>query len=157
MEPTKAIPYWIQRADCSATDYEPIPVADAIRAFEGHDWRSELDLFSEMETTGADCCPPGIGFVASDGTILHICPGSDGRAMVHYHFSETRKLVGLIPRSRSIVETSQDISFDRLDFPSAEEATEAFRNVCHDGSKLYEISSTSLRHLLIFEKTHRRY
>jgi hypothetical protein len=92
-----------------------------------------------------------------------------------------------------------NLSFDHLDFPSAEEATEAFKNVlgssskiitrelvrdrdgrsvvgerviglfpaddgrewpmmvCHDGSKLSEISSTSLRHILIFEKAHRRY
>jgi hypothetical protein len=92
-----------------------------------------------------------------------------------------------------------NLNFDHLDFPSAEEAKEAFKNVldgsskiitrefvrdregrsvvgerviglfsaddgrewpmmvCHDGSKLYEISSTSLRHILIFEKAHRRY
>lgn len=29
--------------------------------------------------------------------------------------------------------------------------------VCLDGNELYEISSTSLRHILIFEKEHRRY
>jgi hypothetical protein len=29
--------------------------------------------------------------------------------------------------------------------------------VCLDGSKLYRITSTSLRHILIFEKQHRRY
>jgi len=91
------------------------------------------------------------------------------------------------------------VNFDRLDFPSADEATKAFENVlggsnrtilrellsdreakvvvgervvavfpaddggewpmmvCHEGTKLYEISSTSLRHILIFEKRHRRY
>ena len=92
-----------------------------------------------------------------------------------------------------------NLSFDHLDFPSAEEAKGSFKNVldgsskiitrefvgdregkfvvgerviglfpaddgrewpmmvCHDGSKLYEISSTSLRHILIFERAHRRY
>ena len=29
--------------------------------------------------------------------------------------------------------------------------------VCLDGNKLYQVSSTSLRHILIFEKSHRRY
>lgn len=29
--------------------------------------------------------------------------------------------------------------------------------VCLDGGTLYEISSTSMRHILIFEKKHRRY
>jgi len=92
-----------------------------------------------------------------------------------------------------------NVNFDRLDFPSTEEATKAFDNVlsasnrvivrefvrdreakvvvgervvalfpaddgrewpmmvCRDGAKLYEISSTSLRHILIFERQHRRY
>jgi hypothetical protein len=92
-----------------------------------------------------------------------------------------------------------NLSFDHLDFPSAEEATLAYEKVlgssskiiskefvrdregrsevgerviglfpaddgrewpmlvCHAGSKLYGISSTSLRHISIFEKAHRRY
>jgi len=92
-----------------------------------------------------------------------------------------------------------NLSFDHLEFPSAEEAKESFNKVlggsskiitrefvsdregrvvvgerviglfpaddgrqwpmmvCQDGSKLYEISSTSLRHILIFERAHRRY
>jgi len=106
----KRIPYWIQRADFSATDYDPIEVADGIRAFERHDWRGELDLYSELESNGAECCPPGIGFVAADGTILHICPNSDGRATVHYHFTGTLKFFGLIPIPRSIVETRHDMT-----------------------------------------------
>jgi hypothetical protein len=39
--PSKAIPYWIQRANFSATDYEPVEAADRLRAFENHDWRGE--------------------------------------------------------------------------------------------------------------------
>jgi len=92
-----------------------------------------------------------------------------------------------------------NLSFDHLDFPSTDAATEAFKNVlggsskiitrefvrdrdgksvvgerviglfpaddgrewpmmvCRDGSMLYEISSTSLRNILSFEKAHRRY
>jgi hypothetical protein len=41
--PCKAIPYWIQRADFSATDHEPVEVADGLRAFESHDWRLEIE------------------------------------------------------------------------------------------------------------------
>lgn len=106
----KAIPYWIQRADFSATDYGPVDVTDAVRALEGHDWRSELDLYSELENVGADCCPPGIGFVDSSGDILHICPSGDGRAMAHYHSTSTPKLFGFIPVPRSIVETRLDMT-----------------------------------------------
>jgi len=106
----KLIPYWIQRADFSATDYSAVEVGDAVRAFDGHDWRRELELYSELESAGADCCPPGIGFVDSGGDILHICPSGNDRAMVHYHFTATRRLLGLIPMSRAIVETRQDVT-----------------------------------------------
>lgn len=41
-------------------------------------------------------------------------------------------------------------------FP-AEDGREWPMMVCLDGTKLYEISSTSVRHILIFEKRHRRY
>jgi hypothetical protein len=79
----KAIPYWIQRADFSATEYDPVEVAEGVRAFETHDWRRELDLYSELEGAGAECCPPEIGFMDASGDILHICPDGNGRAMVH--------------------------------------------------------------------------
>lgn len=39
----------------------------------------------------------------------------------------------------------------------ADDGREWAMMVCLDGNKLYEISSTSLRHILIFEKKHRRY
>ncbi len=109
MGTTKTIPYWIQRADFSATDHSAVAVADAVRALEGHDWDRELALYAELESAGADCCPPGIGFVDPGGDILHICPTGNGRAMVHYHFTSTGKLLGLLPVPRSMVETRYDL------------------------------------------------
>jgi hypothetical protein len=92
-----------------------------------------------------------------------------------------------------------NLVFERLEFPSAEDAKKAFENVlgdsnkiisreflsdrddkfvvgervlalfpaddgrewpmmvCLNGTRLYQISSTSPRHILIFEKRHRRY
>ncbi|PYO55013.1 MAG: hypothetical protein DMD83_21190 [Candidatus Rokuibacteriota bacterium] len=105
----KEIPYWIQRADFSATDYDPVEATDAVRAFATHDWRRELDLYSELERAGAECCPPGIGFVDPSGDILHICPSENGHALVHYHFTARRKFLGLIPVARSLVETRRDV------------------------------------------------
>lgn len=105
----KAIPYWIQRADLSATDYGPVEVTDGIRAFETHDWRHELDFYSELKSAGTECSPPGIGFVDPGRDILHICPSENGRVMVHYHFTATRKLLGFIPMPHSIVETKQEL------------------------------------------------
>jgi len=102
---SKGIPYWIQRADYSATDYDAAEVAEGLRAFETHDWRTELELYGELERDGSDCCPPGIGFVDPDGDILHVCLEVDGRATVHYDFTAPGKLFGLIPWSRWRVET----------------------------------------------------
>jgi len=101
----KKIPYWIQRANFSTTEHDAVEVADAISAFEIHDWRRELDFYSDLVGAGTECCPPGIGFVDQSGEILHICPSEDGRAMVHYHFTMPRKLFGLIPITRSRIET----------------------------------------------------
>jgi hypothetical protein len=81
----KSLPYWIQRADFSVTDHGPADVAAAIQAFDAHPWPVELHLESELQTEGRDYCPPGIGFVDPDGPILHVCPGADGRALVHFH------------------------------------------------------------------------
>jgi hypothetical protein len=81
----KSLAYWIQRADFSAMDYDPIDVAGAIRAFDAHPWSEELSLQSELEDTGREYCPPGIGFVDPGGPILHVCPTADGRAVVHFH------------------------------------------------------------------------
>src|SRR5687767_7276614 len=97
--------YWIQRADFSSADFEPVDFNSALRAFTTHDWSAELDFLSELEASANESCPPGIGFVAPTGAILHVCPGRDGRALVHYHARTTRKVFGLIPISRSEVHT----------------------------------------------------
>ncbi len=84
-------------------------MAAAVRAFVAHDWRRELEFYSELERAGAQCCPPGIGFVDASGDILHICPDRSGHAMVHYQCTVPRKLLGLIPVSEPIVETREGI------------------------------------------------
>jgi hypothetical protein len=103
----KRLAYWIQRADLSATDYEPVDVAEALHAFATHRWRDELDLLSQLETAGSEHCPPGIGFVDPAGRILHVCPGSDGCALVHFHTRSVRKAFGLIPTWQSAVHTME--------------------------------------------------
>jgi hypothetical protein len=81
----RSLAYWIQRADFSATDYEPVDAAGALRVFEVHPWHDELRFQAELESGGREYCPPGIGFVDPDGPILHVCPTADGRTLVHYH------------------------------------------------------------------------
>jgi hypothetical protein len=78
------LPYWMQRADFSSTDHDPVDAATAIHIVHSHDWPRELQLEGERKASGLDGCPPGIGFMNGD-RILHICPAANGTAMVHYH------------------------------------------------------------------------
>ena len=110
LKPMNAFPFWIQRADFSSGDHPPADAAKAIRVFDTHDWPGELRLFVELNSAGKECCPPGIGFVAPNGGILHICPEQNGTALVHYHFAAQRKLLGLIPRA-----TVTTVTADRVD------------------------------------------
>lgn len=93
------VSYWIQRADFSTRDFDPVGPEAAVRAFQAHDWHEEAALERELASAQRESCPPGIGFVAEPGHILHICPRSDG-AIVHYHFSERRKMLGFLPVTR---------------------------------------------------------
>lgn len=77
--------YWIQRADFTTTDYDPVDVAGALRALDAHPWHDELKFQTELENAGGEYCPPGIGFVDPDGPFLHVCPATDGRYLVHFH------------------------------------------------------------------------
>ena len=74
----------------------------AREAFESHDWSHELDLMRELAGKNDEYCPPGIGFVVAPGHLLHICPATD-TALIHYHFVESDRLLGLFPRRRSLV------------------------------------------------------
>jgi hypothetical protein len=80
-----SLAYWIQRADFTTTDYDPVDVAGALRALDAHPWHDEWTLQAELENGGGEYCTPGIGFVDPDGPFLHVCPTADGRYLVHYH------------------------------------------------------------------------
>jgi hypothetical protein len=98
--------YWIQRADFSTTDFAPVDVAGALRALDTHSWPDEWKLLSELENTGGESCPPGIGFVDPGGPFLHVCPGADGRYLVHFH-AETA--FSLLRPSATTVQTGEDL------------------------------------------------
>jgi hypothetical protein len=80
------VTYWIQHADLSAEERGVIDADAALGALEEVDWASELRHLDSLETEQRECCPPGIGFVADDGRILHICPSGSDTALCHYHF-----------------------------------------------------------------------
>ena len=106
----RQIPYWIQRGDLSAVDYKAVDAARAINVYSTHDWNEELRFFSQIEKSGADSCPPGIGFVDPDGPILHVCPGAHNDALVHYTSNQSRKLLAFIPTGERMTYTRQRVT-----------------------------------------------
>jgi hypothetical protein len=108
------MPYWIQRADFSSADKEAVDVERAIELLSGHDWSEELRLFDVLQSEGRDVCPPGIGFIASPGRILHVCPARDGTAAVHYHFPEEQKMLRFIPTSRAVLRSERAVPLWQL-------------------------------------------
>jgi hypothetical protein len=103
--------YWIQRADTSKRHFPTTDEVGAMVAFESHDWRSELLFKAQLEMEGVEFCEPGIGFVTDDGKTLHICPLTHANADYHFRFVQTKKVLGLIPRTSSRVLSRRNQSF----------------------------------------------
>ena len=85
------LPGWIQRADLSAVDFDPVTFGEACRLLSDHDWKAEVEWRSEREDKGEESCPPGIAFsrTVPDGMVLfHACPKDGGLWVVHYHYPE---------------------------------------------------------------------
>jgi len=104
------ITHWIQSADFSSTELGVADRTTVTRLLGEHPWQSELQKQSQLEATGDECCPPGLGVVAGEGRILHLCPEGDGTWMVHHHNRLPSRLLGFIPYTRSISETFSAVS-----------------------------------------------
>ena len=89
---------WFQHADFSDQVYE-LDLASTMGKYEDVDWSAELALEQDLARKGEENCPPGLGIVYADDTILHICPNPSG-ALVHLHFPD--KAMGLFRRQRSM-------------------------------------------------------
>lgn len=80
---TVKLPYWIQRADFSASDHEPIDLVGAESVLRNHDWQSEWALQDAFEREGKeiyeDYCLPCIGFLG-ENSVLVLIPNRDGTA-----------------------------------------------------------------------------
>ena len=110
----RTISYWIQRADFTATEHVPIESVRAVELVRTHDWSSEWRLFREREAAGLETCPPGVGFIAAPGVILHVCPADNGHALVHYHFTERRRWLGLISHNEEVVRTNSAVESSQI-------------------------------------------
>lgn len=81
--------FWIQRADFSSEEFDPVELKIAQAIVTGYNWASELalfhKLFEESENHWDECCSPGIGFLTDDEKhLLHICPMDDESALCFY-------------------------------------------------------------------------
>ena len=103
------IPYWIQHADFSSDDFDPVDYRQATVVIQAYDWTTELRNQADREAAGEEACDSGVGFVAPEGRILHICPGPGGQCYFHYHFTESRKILGLIPASSQSIRSAFDV------------------------------------------------
>jgi hypothetical protein len=111
---TNTIKYWIQKADLSAQDFQPITSFEAVKIFQNYDWNSELSNRRQLEEDGKDFCDPGIGFVSSDQRILHVCPLDSHNAYFHYHFMKQSKFLGLIPNNHQVTYSNMRVEINLI-------------------------------------------
>ena len=97
MEQPTVIKYWLQRADYTSTDHDPVDVETAIRVVQSHDWSAEVAFERERLSAEFEACPAGVGFFTDSDRILHICPDGSGSALVYYHTWEPRLVVRKMP------------------------------------------------------------
>ena len=88
---------WIQLHDFSSSEKNDVNVEQAKEAFSTFDWKSEIDAVNQ---TKEDTCDAGIGLVAPDHSILHICPIDLNSCYVFYSYKTSTKLLGFIPIKR---------------------------------------------------------
>ncbi len=100
--------YWIQRADFQAEDLSASSAREVQDRFRRHDWAGEQAYRESLESGGRECCSPGLGVVAADGRILHLCPDGDGM-LCHYHYPETRRVLGVFRRQSQATLTWDDV------------------------------------------------
>ena len=99
---------WIQHSDLRADETTTDAASEVIRMLFSFDWADEVAKQTQLENQGADNCPPGLGIVAKNQRILHICPGLIG-ALVFFHYPEPRKILGLFRTVRQATVTGEEV------------------------------------------------
>jgi hypothetical protein len=118
--------YWIQRADFSTEEKEASGVTELQRAFRSRSWSGELELEKSRHAAGEESCPPAFGIVPGDGRILRLCP-SPTELLVHYHYPETKRVLGLFKTRTEQTVTSE------VPLPRADELIRLFVARDHEG------------------------
>ena len=96
---------WIQKENLESVEFEAPDSTVARRVLREVDWTWTF----EPQVPG-DASALGLGLMAGDGHILHICPDAEGQCLVHFHFPHQVKVLGLIPLTVQEVRTMTGIS-----------------------------------------------
>jgi hypothetical protein len=76
---------WLQSSDFTSEDLGSLSADQAIDYFKNHDWASEIEQEEKLGWEGHESCPAGLG-LNSDGQILHICPETEDRNTLFFHY-----------------------------------------------------------------------
>ena len=113
--------YWIQNSDFSNPtgigESEPVEsVRQLMNILTEYDWAKENAYEEKCLANNDSCCPAGIGIVAEDGHLLHICPKvKKGTVDVHFQHSVSIKILGFIKWNKSQWTTYEKIPFAKLE------------------------------------------
>ena len=115
--------YWIQNSDYSNPtglgESEPVKSAKQILdVLMNYDWAKENAYEDKCLANEENCCPAGIGLVAQDSHILHICPNAKlYSATVYFHHRVSAKVLGFIKTSKIQTTTYEKIPLTKLESP----------------------------------------
>ncbi|MCM8538629.1 MAG: hypothetical protein NE334_21990 [Lentisphaeraceae bacterium] len=98
---------WIQSKDFTSKEFKNSSEEQALELFINHNWQEELVDFDEYDENQ---CPPGLGLIHSNGSILHLCPNQDISSVIHYSYTEAKKLLGFIPSNNHHNFTALNVS-----------------------------------------------
>ena len=113
--------YWIQNSDFSSpeglSENEPVQSAkQIIEIILAYDWARENAFEEERMAGDGDSCPAGIGIMADDGHILHMCPkATQGTATIYFHHKVPAKFLGFISISKTQITTYEKIPLAKLE------------------------------------------
>jgi hypothetical protein len=103
---------WLQSSDFTSEDLGSLSADQAIDYFKNHDWASEIEQEEKLGWEGHESCPAGLG-LNSDGQLLHICPETEDRNTLFFHYKEPKKILGFIPSSSQVSLQASGVSDEK--------------------------------------------
>jgi hypothetical protein len=103
---------WLQSCNFKCEEFKDISNEKALELFEKHDWAFEQNQQNELDKRGEESCDAGLGIIHEKGHILHVCPDGKGINMIHYHFKDVAKFLGVFHIRKESNQTIENLSND---------------------------------------------